>query len=266
MATLQLIPEINPDPRHRLGRHIYRPDGFEARLNTVGDATVTPTSKSYLRHTAPFDQGNLGSCTGNAAAGALDTDPFWYTGVNYLEPDAVRFYSLATHYNGDPSSIYPPTDSGSSGPAVAQALESLQLISSYGHTVTLNDSLNSLQVVPGIFGINWMTSFDNPLSTGECPLTAGAQVRGGHEIQSFKLDMENERLWFYQSWGATWGGLGNGTFWLSFATLTTLFQNGADGTFFVPKTNPGPAPVTPTPAPAPAQSKTICQRVKSWFH
>jgi hypothetical protein len=263
MALWTPIPEIDADPRHRLGRHIHRPDDFEARLNTVVPAKAgVQVSKTYTRHTSPFDQGNVGSCTGNATAGALDTDPFWHTGINYLEPDALKFYSLATHYNPPPPQWYPPNDTGSSGPAVAQAVEALGLISGFGHTTTLNDSINSLQVVPGIFGINWMTSFDNPLSTGECPLTPGAQVRGGHEIQSFELDMTNERLWFYQSWGATWGGLGNGTFWLSFATLTSLFNEGADGTFFVPLNTPGP---TPAPAPAPAQSKGICQRIKGWL-
>ena len=33
--------------------------------------------------------------------------------------------------------------------------------------------------------------------------------------------------------GDTWGGLGNGTFWLSYATLTSLFNAGADATWFI---------------------------------
>jgi len=84
-----------------------------------------------------------------------------------------------------------------------------------------------------IVGVQWYTSFDTPLPTGECALTPDATVRGGHEIQAFKVDPVAKMVWFYQSWGPTWGALGNGTFSLSYATLETQFANGADATSFV---------------------------------
>jgi hypothetical protein len=148
------------------------------------------------------------------------------------EPQAVEAYSQATHFNGTPAAVYPPNDTGSSGPAVAEALEQDKFILSFGHCTTLTAALQAMAVVPGIYGINWMTSFDTPLPTGECALTPGATVRGGHEIESFRVDLTEQRIWFFQSWGPTWGGLGNGTFWFSFLTLRTLFAEGADATFF----------------------------------
>jgi hypothetical protein len=45
----------------------------------------------------PLDQGNLGSCTGNAAAGTVNTVPVRSTGARLLkEPDAMKLYSQAT--------------------------------------------------------------------------------------------------------------------------------------------------------------------------
>lgn len=238
--TLIIIPEINPDPEHRLGRNRYRPDNFEER--TLTETVDQPQDVTWKRYVPPFNQGNLGSCVGNAAAGVLMSDPFYstiptsgpYAGP-YGEPQAVTFYSQSTHYNGNPGQFYPPNDTGSSGPASGQALEADGLISTYNHTIDLPTTLAAFLKGPGSFGIPWMDSFDQPLPTGECPLPAGAMVRGGHEIHGFKVVVAAEQVWFYQSWGETWGGLGNGTFWLSFATLRSLFAQGADATWFVPK-------------------------------
>jgi C1A family cysteine protease len=83
-----------------------------------------------------------------------------------------------------------------------------------------------------ITGINWYTSFDHPLPTGECPLTAEATVRGGHEVELFGLDVEKRQIWAYQSWGRSWGGLGNGTFWFSYDTFAQLLAEKGDVTAF----------------------------------
>ena len=56
-------------------------------------------------------------------------------------------------------------------------------------------------------------------------------VRGGHEVEMFRLDAKLKRVWCYQSWADTWGGLHNGTFWFSFATLTRLLAEHGDATF-----------------------------------
>lgn len=173
-----------------------------------------------------------GNCTGNAAAGALMTEPFYHVGRNLTEVDAVSFYSKATTFDDFPA-VYPPTDCGSSGPGVAKAVASLGYISSYSHVTDLNSALGALTMAPGIFGVAWMDTFDNPDASGEAKMTSSSQVRGGHEIQAFGLDMEQRQIWFYQSWGPTWGPLGNGTFWMSFDTLDAQLSGmQSDGTFF----------------------------------
>jgi hypothetical protein len=44
----------------------------------------------------------------------------------------------------------------------------------------------------------------------------------------------SKRAWCYQSWGANWGGLRNGTFWLSFESMTRLLRGQGDATLTSP--------------------------------
>ena len=214
--------------RNRLGRHIEHDE--RSKNFPVARVAAGPKSAKYARHCPPFDQGNLGSCTGNAMAGVLMTDPFWTTGRLLTESDAVRLYSEATHLDKIRGN-YPPDDTGSSGLAVAKAAQKEGWIKGYEHAFGLDHLLSGLSQRPGILGIYWYTSFDTPLATGECPLTPNATVRGGHEVEMFRLDVAQNQVWCYQSWGPTWGGLGDGTFWFSFQTLTQLLAQKGDATF-----------------------------------
>jgi hypothetical protein len=214
--------------RNRLGRHIEHDE--RSKNFAVARLTTAPKSATFKRNCPAFDQGELGSCTGNAMAGVLMTDPFWKTGRLLTESDAVRLYSEATHLDKFRGS-YPPDDTGSSGLAVAKAAKKEGWIKGYEHAFGLDQLTHGLSQRPGLLGIYWYTTFDSPLSTGECPLTPGATVRGGHEIEMFRLDVEQKRVWCYQSWGPTWGGLHDGTFWFSFDTLTRLLTEHGDATF-----------------------------------
>ncbi len=217
----------------RLGRHIDRRESFSRRLITDSEVPDPPTHLvEWTRMCPPFDQGSVGSCTGNASCGALMTTPLHQPGWAFTEADAVSLYSKATQFNA-PGDQYPPTDWGSSGPCIADALEKDGVIAAAHHTTSLRNFLGLMTRGPMIVGVQWYTSFDSPLPSGECPITPDATVRGGHEIQAFKVDPVAKMVWFYQSWGPTWGALGNGTFCLSYATLETQFANGADATSFV---------------------------------
>jgi len=214
--------------RYYLGRHIEHDE--RSKQYPVARLQGAPKSSNFARHCSPFDQGELGSCTGNAMAGVLMTDPFWQQGRLLTESDAVRLYAEATHLDKIRGN-YPPDDTGSSGLAVAKAAKKEGWITSYEHAFGLDHLLHGLSQKPGLLGIYWYTSFDSPLPSGECPLAANATVRGGHEVEMFRLEVENKRVWCYQSWGSTWGGLGNGTFWFSFDTVSHLLSQHGDATF-----------------------------------
>jgi hypothetical protein len=225
----------------RLGRQFDRRESFLRRHVKSSKVPSPPTSLvTWDRLCPPFDQGDLGSCTGNAAAGALMTVPLHQPTWNFAEPDAVKIYEQATQFN-PPGQQYPPNDDGSSGPCIADALEKDGVVATSAHATDLTTMLGLLTLGPVIFGLQWYTSFDTPMSDGECALTPGATVRGGHEVEAFGADPVKKVVWFYQSWGATWGGLGNGTFWMAYATIEHLFEGGGDATSFT-LASPVPAP------------------------
>ena len=210
----------------RLGRHVEHDP--QSRAFLAGTAAIKTVS--FKRHGQAFDQGELGSCTGNATAGVLMTDPLWVQGRNLTEKDAVALYKVATKLDNIAGN-YPPNDTGSSGIAVMKAALKAKYITGYAHTFSLDHLLGSLVLRPGILGINWYTSFDAPKPDGECPLTASAKIRGGHEVQLFGIDAKKERVWCYNSWGPTWGGRKNGTFYFSWKTLKRLLGEQGDATF-----------------------------------
>ena len=210
----------------RLGRHVEH----DPRSRAYSAGTAAVETVRHKRHGRAFDQGDLGSCTGNAMVGALMTEPLWVRGRKLTEVDAVALYKVATKLDGIPGK-YPPTDTGSSGLAVMKAAVKAGYIAGYAHSFSLDQLLGSLVRTPGILGINWYSSFDSPAADGQCRLTPSAKIRGGHEVEMFGIDAKRERVWCYNSWGATWGGLGNGTFYLTWKTLDRLLGERGDATF-----------------------------------
>jgi hypothetical protein len=223
-TVLKRIKEI--EGAGRLGRHVEH----DPRSLAFSAGTAAVKSVRHRRHGKAFDQGELGSCTGNAMAGALMTEPLWKSGRNLTEKDAVTLYKAATRLDSIPG-VYPPNDTGSSGLAVMKAATKAKYISGYAHTFSLAQLLGSLVRYPGILGVNWYDSFDEPRSDGECPLKRGARIRGGHEVQLFGIDVGKKQVWCYNSWGSRWGGKRDGTFCFSYKTLERLLHEQGDATF-----------------------------------
>jgi hypothetical protein len=219
----KLMEKVGP---HRLGRHVEHDPA--SRAFSAGTAAVKTVM--HKRHTPAFDQGDLGSCTGNAMAGALMTEPLWVPGRKLTEVDAVKLYESATRLDDIPGK-YKPEDTGSSGLGVMKAAVKAKYITGYAHSFSLEQLLGSLTLRPGILGINWYSSFDEPRPDGECPLTPKAKNRGGHEIQMFGIDVKKKRVWCFNSWGPTWGGTKKGTFYFSWKTLQRLLDEDGDATF-----------------------------------
>ena len=181
----------------RLGRHVeHDPQSRAFSAGTAAIKTVT-----YKRYGQVFDQGDLGSCTGNAMAGVLMTEPLWVTGRNLTEDDAVALYKVATKLDNIPGK-YPPTDTGSSGIAVMKAAVKAKYITGYAHTFSLDQLLGGLSASgPGFSASTGIRRSTTPKPDGECPLTAAAKVRGGHEVQMFGVDAKKERVWCYNRGG-----------------------------------------------------------------
>lgn len=227
-----------------LGRHVRHDE--RSRSYAFSTRGLTLVSTVHVRRCPVLDQGNVGSCTGNAALGALGTDPFWGTlalGFDYSEAEALKLYSeftKADSYEG----TYPPNDTGSDGLTSAKVLTNLGFISGYQHTFSFNDALLALTKTPFVTGINWYSSMDVPDENGRVTITKDAYVRGGHEVEAFALDVENRLVWFWNSWGPTFGL--EGKFAMSFDDYARLLGEEGDVTVYAPLSAPAPTPVPPT--------------------
>jgi hypothetical protein len=185
-----------------------KPLGRDVRHDPRSWKYPSPRAKKIVsvlhkRHGWPFDQGKkLGSCTGNAVAGLLMTDPFHVKGRNLTEADAVELYSRATHL--DPyKGIYPPKDTGSSGLAAMKAAAEEGYIQSYGHAFGLEHSLKTLVLTPVVTGVNWYEGFDKPDRDGM--VKKKGEMRGGHEFLVVGIDAEAKTVRASNSWGSGWG-------------------------------------------------------------
>ncbi len=206
----------------RLGRHIEHDE--RSRCFAAPQASGPLVSADWPRHCDPFDQGDLGSCTGNAMAGAAMTGPLFKVGRHLDESNAVTLYEAATRLDKVPGH-YPPEDTGSSGLAVAKAAQRAGLISAYHHAFGLGAALSSLSKGPVIIGINWYEGFDAPQGTAAL-LAISGQPRGGHEVVLDGIDVKAGVVKGTNSWGLSWGN--HGKFCMTFATFGRLLQESGD--------------------------------------
>lgn len=232
----ELLPERLDEFAGRLGRHVEHDErSLEHAVENLVSELLPPRSVSWRRWSPILDQGDIGSCTGNALTGLLACEPFCAApgaAAIYGESFAVSLYSHATEIDDIPGE-YPPEDTGSSGLAVCKVAKRMGLIGSYHHALSVNGLLHALQVQPVIVGVPWFEGFDKPDDRGIVRPTG--QIRGGHEflIRGYQHghDEADSYLLADNSWGDSWGI--KGQFWFSVADWRTLAANQADVT--IPK-------------------------------
>lgn len=242
------------DPR--LGRHVNH-DSRSLLYRVQAEDLSTLKSIRHERYIPTLDQGQLGSCTGNAAVGCLGTGIFWSTAevVSVLNPTdavadeayAVNVYSAATQldpYSGE----YPPTDTGSDGLSVAKVLQKLGLIAGYQHATSFAAALTALSKQPVMVGTAWLKDMSTPANDGRL-VVSGDEV-GGHEYVLDELDVENQVVWMHNSWSDSWGIEGRA--YISWVDLSRLLKAEGDCTVLTPTIQPAPQPTPPTP-PAPPE-------------
>ena len=236
-----------------LGRHIQHDSRSRSFTFPVPATPVRHTTVLWPHSTPVLNQGDKSSCTGNAMVQLLNCDMFaqtrrlikslpeadaattpWLT-----EADALKVYSLGTHYDGfGPSQYYPPNDDGGSGLGVAKAAQELGFIDSYLHCYTFAQFQAAIQTQPVIVGTSWTNPMFNPdPSTGL--VTVGQlndnTVVGGHEWAVLGIDYQRLCVVGLNSWGPGWGGgpgLSNGQFRVSFNDFQALLAD--DGDIVVP--------------------------------
>jgi len=211
----------------RLGRNMWLDARSLAHMveNNVHEMGQPLRSCRWERVLTVLDQGQLGSCTGNAGTGALGTQPFYNTvGRTVLPaPDdaaaaegfAVQLYADATAADGYPGN-YPPDDTGSSGLAICKVLTSRGTIGGYRWARTAYGFLRLLQSGPVLQGMPWYNAFFTPDPQGfidSDPNWASSGVAGGHEVEAVAVELDaadafSSVITYVNSWGARWGDSG----------------------------------------------------------
>lgn len=221
-----------------LGRHVEHDPAslaYDVEAGVTAEERAAVKAVLWPRLAAILNQGQLGSCTGNALTGALASRPgvTEAQAVGYVETFAVVRYERATQvdaYRG----TYPPTDTGSSGLGVCKAAKADGFLTGYTHALTVNGLVLALQRGPVIVGIPWYDGFDDPDSSGL--VKVAGSVRGGHEFvirgvqpatAGGPLD-GSALLRPDNSWGDGWGDAGSFSFTLD--TWAELRSQKADCT------------------------------------
>jgi len=74
---------------------------------------------------------------------------------------------------------------------------------------TLDDFMSGMWTTksPVATGMMWYESYRNIKVDGKLPLPDGKEI-GGHAVRADKIDFKEEKVWFPNSWGTSWGNKG----------------------------------------------------------
>jgi hypothetical protein len=220
--------ETDPKPDMRLGRH-QELDGrsIPYAISAEDAARVKIQPVEWVPPIKTLNQGNLGSCVGNAstyhlsevvgadglARATIDGVTLSKDGDN--EPFAVKLYHGATVKDGYPGS-YPPDDTGSSGLGACRFLKGVKLIGSYTHATSAK-AFGALLMKRGVItGWPWYNDWFNPDSNGfiDHGNWHASGIAGGHEIYCEAIEAWDDSdpdkciLRFHNSWDTSWGDAG----------------------------------------------------------
>lgn len=224
-VRVERLPEA-PDLPFRLGRHVVH-DPQSRRFAFAAPEPRPIVDVAHRRLVPDYNQGSLGSCTANALCGALSTQPHRHRFRS--QRNIVKVYSEATKLDPWPGQ-WEPDDTGSSGLAVAKVALSRGWISRYEHAFDFDAVLQALMLYPGITGTVFRSQMFYPEPDGRVRITGSDS--GGHEYEVFGVDVQNRRIWCWNSWSERWGV--KGRFYLTWQDYRELLEADGDFTILVP--------------------------------
>lgn len=212
------------DRTYWLGRDLDAPHDPQNRDYPAARSTMRRRAVRWHRAGAPLEQ-RVGSCTGNALTG-------WFnsragrpaTEAPKVEADAERYYSWATRVDGF-RGVWPPTDTGSTGPAVCKGARNHGELAGWDHAFGLDHFLDSLQLGPVMAGTVWLEGMFETDAKGL--VVPSGKEAGGHEYLADEYLPDVHLIGFQQSWGE-WGV--DGRFYMAEAEFGALLVDGGDVT------------------------------------
>lgn len=241
-------------PMHPLlGRHV----AFDSRSKAyaIQPHIVAVTSVRHAQHIAVLDQGQVGSCTGNASASCAYHEPFYAPeapnwGYTPDEDGAVAWYRDNTT-NDDFPGAYTPDDTGSDGLTSSKMAVKAGIASGFRAALDLDSSLQALMDRPGITGIPWYNSMFTVGSDGLITVDTKSGLAGGHELVVDEIVARDAPgngtgkllVGGDNSWSTTWGA--QGRWYLTGDDWWALRQQQGDVYFWTAKSQPAPTPKDP---------------------
>lgn len=245
-----------------LGRNVH----FDSRsklyaVQPEGDQPIA--SIRHAQNIGILDQGQTGSCTGNASDSCAYHEPFltdWSHIWPYTPDEAgARLWYHDNTENDD----YPGTwnldgsgeDTGSDGLTSSKMAVRAGIATGYQAALDLDSSLQQLMKVPGITGIPWYQSMFDAPSSGLLTVDVKSGLAGGHELvvdEVVTADAPGNATGELlvggdNSWGAGWGD--QGRWYLRASDWWALRKANGDVYFWVPNGQPAPVPPAPDADP-----------------
>lgn len=166
-----------------------------------------------------LDQGESGTCVGNAWAGWGNAAPIL---DSYTETDARAIYYESTCIGGACDSTY---QNGSSTRDGAKAMKARGKVLAYAFATNVPQIKEWLQHHGSVvIGIDWTNAMFTPDPDGTVHYTGPAV--GGHEIVVVQDVPSKNKVRIRNSWGAGWGV--GGDFLLTYTDLGNLLAAGGD--------------------------------------
>lgn len=227
-------------------KYKWKPDLPDHRDHVYSLKVVQRPSKTDLAPKLPpvFDQSTLGSCTGNALAGAvafahpgfMASRLMIYRNARVLEgtvqSDAgaqIRDVVKGMHQTGacvENHWPYDITKFAARPPQPCYEEAATRVITSYERVSGLDAMLDCLASGhPFIFGMSVYESFesDKVAKTGTLPMPKPTEkLLGGHAVLAVGYDLRTRRMKVRNSWGPGWGKKGHFTMPFDYISNTSL--------------------------------------------
>lgn len=263
------------EPHHHKHHYGYIPDDAGIKkINVINNrkvAFVKVAASVDLRSVMPpvYDQGQIGSCTGNGSAAVYDFDNFKRNG-SYLTPSRLFIYYGARVIEGDPEQdngaqihdvvqvlqqsgtpterTWPyNTDQFATKPSASAYSEATKHQALHAYSVDFPQIQAALTAgFPVVFGTDVYTEInDLTASDYKMPMPApGEQPEGGHCMVICGYFTDSAGLWFWvrNSWGTGWGLNG-------YCLIPAAYIKSYASDFWVVDSVSPNAEPTPTPAP-----------------